>query len=367
MSAAEEAQDLASVVGRYVALLATTDLVASYQELPLLLQHLALRLQPVVSLEFIQIRLYERDRLASRLQWTAAGDAPLHKVDFATEEAAAAEVFRTQKPLDIPDITRDARFGVSHNSLTDVRSLYVFPLTTQNCSLGTVCFASMKEDGCDKGACELLTRVAQLLAIAAERVIARQKTDEYQDKLALQRGRFHLLMEINKLFFRELDPQGLFAAVSRSIHRLLRHDYAFLVLQDSGTNQFRLHAMDCPPGTEFLQPGRAFPVGPSLTQASLETRQPLVLNGDEIVAFPGELPRRAYEEGIRSICCVPLLIGDRGLGSLCIASLQPNAFTEEDVELLWHIGEQVALALENAFAFGQVSELIEKLAGETLS
>ena len=275
-------------------------------------------------------------------------------------------MFRTQKPLEIPDIRKDSRFGVSRDALTKIRSLYVFPLTTANCTLGTVCFASRKEDACDTGACELLTRIAELLAIAAERMTARQKADEYQEKLVLQRGRFHLLMEINKLLFGELDSQGLLAAVSHSIHRLLRHDYAFLVLQEPGTNQFRLHAMDCPPGTAFLKAGVVFPADPSPAQISLEAGQPLVLNGNEIATFPGELTQRAYEEGIRSICCVPLRIGARGLGSLWVASLQPNSFTEDDVELLCHVGEQVTLALENAFAFGQVSELIDKLEQEKL-
>ena len=174
------------------------------------------------------------------------------------------------------------------------------------------------------------------------------------------------MLDINRLLFSELDPQGLFAAVSQSIRRLIRHDFAFLVLQETGTQRFRLHAMDGPPSAIFFKPGVTFPVEGAISKKVLQSRSPFVANGDEINAMPGELVRRAYQEGVRSMCWVPLLVGDRGLGTLCVAALETDSFSAQDVELLWHVGQQVALALENAFAFGQVSELIDKLEEEKL-
>jgi formate hydrogenlyase transcriptional activator len=60
-----------------------------------------------------------------------------------------------------------------------------------------------------------------------------------------------------------------------------------------------------------------------------------------------------------------LLVGDRAIGTLCVASSHSNVFSDDDVDLLADVAGH-AIALENAFAFGQVSELIDKLEEEKL-
>jgi len=88
MSAVEGAQDLASVVRRYGALLDIAESVASRQELPEVLQDLASRLQPVVSFELIQLALYDSDRTILRQQWvTMEGAASVE--DVSVESSAA--------------------------------------------------------------------------------------------------------------------------------------------------------------------------------------------------------------------------------------------------------------------------------------
>jgi formate hydrogenlyase transcriptional activator len=63
---------------------------------------------------------------------------------------------------------------------------------------------------------------------------------------------------------------------------------------------------------------------------------------------------------------VPLLSRDRVLGALNVASVRPNAFSDEDVELLGQVAQQISIAVENGLAFQEIAELKEKLNTEKL-
>jgi diguanylate cyclase (GGDEF)-like protein len=57
---------------------------------------------------------------------------------------------------------------------------------------------------------------------------------------------------------------------------------------------------------------------------------------------------------------VPILAGDNLLGILAIASYTPNAFDEEDANLLSNVGMQAALALDNARQHAAVKEQAQR-------
>jgi formate hydrogenlyase transcriptional activator len=54
------------------------------------------------------------------------------------------------------------------------------------------------------------------------------------------------------------------------------------------------------------------------------------------------------QKGVRSYCELPLTTEQRRLGALGLGSSRPNAYGEDDVQLLRRVAELVALALENA-------------------
>ncbi len=63
---------------------------------------------------------------------------------------------------------------------------------------------------------------------------------------------------------------------------------------------------------------------------------------------------------------MPLVTANRTIGTLSLSSLRPAAFTQEDVDLLMRVANQVAIAIENALAFREIADLKNKLAEEKL-
>ena len=62
------------------------------------------------------------------------------------------------------------------------------------------------------------------------------------------------------------------------------------------------------------------------------------------------------EEGVRAILMVPLLAGGAAVGVFFLDSLTPGAYTEQDVELVDPVAQQLALAIDNTRLFQEIEE-----------
>ncbi|MFN2303497.1 MAG: GAF domain-containing protein, partial [Anaerolineales bacterium] len=63
----------------------------------------------------------------------------------------------------------------------------------------------------------------------------------------------------------------------------------------------------------------------------------------------------------RSEMALPLIIGKEVIGALDVQSEQPNAFSNEDIEVLNTLANQVAVAIENAHLFEQSQQAYKEL------
>jgi len=128
-----------------------------------------------------------------------------------------------------------------------------------------------------------------------------------------------------------------------------------------------LHALDLAAGKGLLKETILAPVEGTAPGLAFSSHQPVLVSQLSFQEFPSELTRRLIAERLKSVCCVPLISPGRVSGVLNLASLEENAFTQADVELLGQVANQVAIAIENFLSLYQIVELHNKLADEKLS
>src|SRR6266550_144154 len=97
-------------------------------------------------------------------------------------------------------------------------------------------------------------------------------------------------------------------------------------LYEPARQAIRLHVLmaDLP---AKIRTGMDFPVEDSIAGWVWERQQPLTINTEAETRFP-EFARALLEAGIRSFCAVPLMIGNRRIGVLGLASTKPGAFCD---------------------------------------
>ncbi len=360
----------AATVERYRALLEVSESIAIHRDLPELFRSLAESLHRLVTFDFICLTLPNPARNVVRLH-VLEGSLPTRiqpGFEVPMVENVRRLVWENQQPLVISQLGHDERFPLVSDMLRQdgVQSLCVLPLTTAHRRVGAMALGSVETSAYDAADLEFLRQVAAQVAVAVDNALNSQSAQTYQQELARERDRLRLLLEVNNALVSTLDLRQLLSAISSCLRRVMNHDYASLALYEPDARQVRLQALDFPQGKGLLQEEMVFPIDGTPSGQVITTRQPLIITGANVDGYEPSVSRLFIAEGLQSGCIVPLVTANRTLGTLSLSSVRASAFTQEDVDLLMRVANQVAIAIENALAYREIAELKNKLADEKL-
>ena len=195
--------------------------------------------------------------------------------------------------------------------------------------------------------------------------VARDLTERkrFEQELKHERDQLRLVLDLNKRFASTLDLAQLFLALSAGLRSIVRSDAAVLWLPESERDEIRVYAVDFPEGKGFLNEGLVCPMKGSIPGRVFRTSKPFLFSGVPTWVNP-KIHDVLTNEGLESGCALPLTRGGAVIGILNLACFRENAFTEQDVELLGQVADQVAIAVENALRHRQVTESSERLEKE---
>jgi len=191
---------------------------------------------------------------------------------------------------------------------------------------------------------------------------------EPQASLQRQNERLQLLLNLTSRITSNLDLREVLRAISANFRELTRCDGAGVWLPGEEAGTFKLYAFDAPVSRGFAREEVIITLPENdPARRAFETMKPMVVTVDEI-GWPGggEGYRLAAAESVKSACFIPLVNRGRALGDLMIVRLTEGTFTAEDVDFLSQAAGQIAIAIENALAYREISELKDKLAQEKL-
>jgi formate hydrogenlyase transcriptional activator len=177
-------------------------------------------------------------------------------------------------------------------------------------------------------------------------------------------GRLQMLLDISSIMASTSDIHQVFPKVSARIRRVLRHEYAGFELHDAGTGLLIRQAEDFPLGKGLLSAVQICPHN-SPGGLALHERAPLIFSKQQMQGFEAEITKNLLAEGLRSLCCVPLLRPKGPLGVLVLGSTRVDAFHPDDLTLLDQVAAQLATALENQRAVVEIDALKRRLSAET--
>ncbi len=132
-----------------------------------------------------------------------------------------------------------------------------------------------------------------------------------------------------------------------------------IFLLDESGEYAVLQASNSPGGQRMLQRGHRLRVGEQgivgYVTSRGEGRIALDVGEDAVFFDNPDLPET------RSEMALPLIAGGRILGALDVQSKQEAAFSDEDIETLQVLANQIAIAIENTFLFQETQEALDAL------
>ena len=142
------------------------------------------------------------------------------------------------------------------------------------------------------------------------------------------------------------DVRALLTKVTQLISERFNYYHAGIFLLDTHGEYAVLHAASSEGGQRMLEQGHRLRVGSEgIVGATAVARRPHIAHdvGSDAVYFDNpDLPQT------RSEMALPLLIKDEVIGILDIQSTESQAFSQQDVEILLTLANQVSLAIQNA-------------------
>jgi formate hydrogenlyase transcriptional activator len=287
---------------------------------------------------------------------------------LAPEETLTLRVYERQEPVLRSTNAMEpccARLQAVLKRLS-IRSICALPLTTAHRKLGAITFCSKHVDTYSPNDIGFVSQVADYIALAFDDALNFAALRRASEELQSKNDRLQLLLDVTNQVVSNLELRDLLHAISQDVRRVMQSDYAGLSLPDKENKQLRLYALDFPEGKGFLQEDLVYWMEGTPSGTAFRTMKPLTLQSPFTGWLDYPIVQIAVREGLKSVCCLPLISRNRAIGVLVLGRLHDDAFRQADISFLSQIANQIALAVENALVYREIRELKEQLSKEKL-
>ncbi len=232
----------------------------------------------------------------------------------------------------------------------------LIPLVSHSRPVGLLILARKGQNLFTSEDVDFLTRASGQIAIAIENALAFQEVSGLGDRL-------QLLLNLTTRITSSLDLREVLRVIAANIREVVHADAVTVSLPDPAPGKFRVFAVDFPCHKGVIKEELLLPLS-SEAKRAMDTLKPIVFDPRERDEHPPEPYDVAAAEGLKAVCSIPLVDRGRALGILSILRTTETPFTPEDVDFLSRASGQIAIAIENALAYREISELKDKLAQE---
>jgi formate hydrogenlyase transcriptional activator len=351
---------------RYEALIRVSNAIGTHRDPKELFGALVRELHRVVRFDHVGVSIYdEKSNTFRRHCVDAETEADIHPdPELKMEESDVWWVYHNQEPLVTSLATPEAQVCKFREILKKhgIRSVCTLPLTTAHSKIGALTFASKVSDIYTAEEVHFLSVVAEQIALAFDNALHFAAAQASQQQLRRKSERVGLLLELTNHVVSNLDFRDLLRAVVASTRRVMGCDGVGITLPDSDTTRLRIYALDFPFKDDSVQEESLVSMDDDVSGAVFRTGK-LWFGSVQQARRLGMKDTSQAEVG--TVCILPLISRGRVLGTFGVVKYQDNAFSG-DVEFLSQIANQVAIAVENACAFGQIQELKDQLSKEKL-
>jgi len=355
---------------RYETLVRVSQAIGAHSDPKELFGILIDELRGVVQFDLIGVSLRDQDSDTFQnyfIDMTSRSElVPEEKL--APEETLTLWVYERQEPLLRATDEMEPRYGRLQAILKrlHIRSICALPLTTAHRKLGAITFGSKQVDAYSPNDIRFVSQVADYIALAFDDAFNFAALRRASEELQSKNDRLRLLLDVTNQVVSNLELRDLLRAISHDVRRVMQCDYAGLSLPDAENKQLRLYALDFPEGKGFLQEELVYSIEGSPSGAAFRTMKPLALRSPFTGWLHYPIVQKAVREGLKSFCFLPLISRNRAIGTLVLARLRDDAFSQADISFLAQVATQIALAVENALAYCEIRELKEQLSKEKL-
>lgn len=220
------------------------------------------------------------------------------------------------------------------------------PLISRGKLIGILALGKKKEGKYSLEDFALLEDVADRVAVSMEKEYLRQKLEKRGEELSV-------INRSSAIITSSLDIQRIYDSFILELNKVVDVSWAAITLIEE--NEVRLFAISSKIGSAW-QVGERLPIKGSSSEWVATHKKPIIesdLSAESL--FP--MDKYHLQQGIHSVVYMPLIAKEEVIGSLIVASSQPNAYTSKHINLLEQLAFQIAMPIQNARRYAEAEKL----------
>ncbi len=358
---------------RFEALLRVSQTLNSTRCPERLLGVLVRELRTVIEFHYLAVGTYDETSHDVRLTMFDEHGVPIEPPKLAPEETMTWWVYQHQEPLTIPLLKDETRFPEAFELLQKhgINSMCTLPMTTVHRRLGGLAVGSREPEAyCDEEV-YFLSLFASQVAQALDNVINVEAAERAREDLLrkhaesqIERERLQLLLDVTNQVVSNLELRDLLRAFSANVRRVMACDGAAVLLPESDGRHLRIYAVDFPECN--VKEDKLIPIDDSPMGQAFQGGKTVVVNQSAPPRMNTEDCPTTAGRHRKTSCYIPLVSRNRSVGLLAFALFRESSFDQGELEFLSKVAGQVAIAVENAYAYRQIEDLKDQLAQEKL-
>ena len=200
----------------------------------------------------------------------------------------------------------------------------------------------------------LLEDTVGRVAVSIERGYVHEEARQRQEELAL-------ISELATIMTSSLDIREIYDSFIKELRKVVDVDWSAIALVEG--EELNLLALTSEIGSSW-QTGDRIPLKGTATEWVITNKTALV-ESDLSQESRFWTSKHHLKHGVQTIVFLPLLVNDRAIGSLSMASSRPNAYSQSQIQLLTQLASRIATAIENTRLYAEAEQRarIDQLTG----
>ncbi|MCL2894460.1 formate hydrogenlyase transcriptional activator FlhA [Brenneria tiliae] len=306
-----------------------------------------------------QTLFYRRDREANK---THCSEEALLLLD-----GPGGTVWHTHMPLHCDQ----ARFRRDYPHLGDqpayagLSDYCQLPLLTPHRVLGGVEFIKTDGSRFDDSEITFFQALSAVITLVLENIGERELAQREEEKLRHERDHFRILVDVTNTVISKRELKALAQEVSKEIHRFFNIDFVALALRDDDDKTLKYYATHYLAGHAPRSGAGALDLAETHAAEVMRSNEAMLIDNGEPAARPRYLAQW-FDGELKHACLLPLAFGNRVLGVLELAHRRDLSVQDAEMKLLRQIASRIAIALDNALAYEQITRLKDSLIHENV-
>ena len=260
----------------------------------------------------------------------------------------AGQVLVSGETINIVDVEKDARF-VTYAEPPKYRSLIVAPIQSGEQKLGTISVQSASVSAFTEAESHLLSALGTQAATAIENANLLESIQQ-----ALKES--NALYRINQGLVASLEPQELLKDVVNLLQKNFGYYHVQIYVLDPETGDFVMREGSGEIGRQLKEQGYRLHAGEGIVGYTAETNAAFFTNDvDKMFSFV----RNPLLPDTKSELAVPVKIDNQILGLLDIQQVPPGYLSQNDLQLVTAVADQLAIALQKANLYSDLQAALQ--------